>query len=154
MLNIFRKHKQQLLSAEEQQHIVAAIQQAELGTSGEIRVYVESHCAMVHAIDRAGELFYSLKMEQTQHRNGVLVYIALKDRQMAIFGDEGIHQKVGGNDYWQQELAVLKTYFQQNKIAEGIAQCIRDISKALSENFPYDAGTDKNELPDDIVFGH
>lgn len=154
MLNIFRKHQPQLLSDEDQQQIVAAIQEAERGTSGEIRVYVESHCSMVDAIDRAAELFFSLKMDQTQQRNGVLVYIALKDRQMAIFGDEGIHQKVGGNDYWVRELAVLKSFFKQNKIAEGLSQCIQDISKALSTHFPYDADTDKNELPDDIVFGH
>ncbi len=154
MINIFRRRKKQLLSNEDQQHIVAAIQQAEVSTSGEIRVYVESHCAHLNAADRASEIFFKLKMEQTQYRNGVLLYVALKDHQMAVFGDEGIHQKAGGYGYWQQELEMLKTYFQKGKIAEGIAQCVIDIGKALSTHFPYDSQTDKNELPDDIVFGH
>ncbi|WP_431211414.1 TPM domain-containing protein [Puia sp. P3] len=70
-----------LLGPDEQQQIVAAIQSAERLTSGEIRVFIERHCRYVDPLDRATEVFAGLKMEQTSARNGVLVYVALRDRQ-------------------------------------------------------------------------
>jgi len=55
---------------------------------------VESRCRYVDPLDRAAEVFANLKMEQTDARNAVLVYVALKDRQLALLGDKGIHEKV------------------------------------------------------------
>jgi len=81
------------------QQIVAAIGQAERQTSGEIRVFVESRCRFVNPLDRAAEVFTGLKMDQTAQRNAVLVYVALKDRQLALYGDKGIHEKVG-DAFW------------------------------------------------------
>ena len=129
-----------------------AIQAAEKNTSGEVRVFVESKCKWVDAIDRAAELFFQLKMENTDQRNAVLVYIALKDRQLAVFGDEGIHQKLG-NEYWNRVVGDMLSLFDKNDFSNGIANCVRQIGEALHNHFPYDGKTDKNELPDDIVFG-
>src|ERR1700735_4346093 len=84
-----------LFNEAQQQQIVSAVQTAELPTSGEVRVYVESHCRYVDPLDRAAEVFAGLHMEKTAARNGVLVYVALKDRQGAPFGDEGINRKGG-----------------------------------------------------------
>lgn len=137
---------------EEKARIIEAIQQAEQRTSGEVRVYIESRCRYMEALDRAKELFLSLKMEQTAERNGTLVYVAIKDRQAAVFGDQGIHEKVG-QKYWEDEVAKMLLYFQQEHVADGLVQCIRDIGEALQHHFPYSRATDKNELPDDIVFG-
>ena len=100
MFSFFRK-KKQFFSQEDNHLIVKAIRQAEKSTSGEVRVFVESRCSWMNAMDRAAEIFYLLKMEQTEQRNAVLVYIAMKDHQLAVFGDEGIHQKVG-SDYWNR----------------------------------------------------
>jgi uncharacterized membrane protein len=133
--------------------IVQAIHDAEKQTSGEIRVYIESRCKYVDPMDRAAEIFFGLKMEQTKDRNGVLVYIALRDRQLAVFGDEGIHREVG-KEFWESEVRHMISEFRSDNYAEGIARVVTDIGEALKTHFPYEGETDKNELPDDIVFGH
>jgi len=147
---LFRK--KEFFTDEEKQIIVEAVQKAEQRTSGEIRVFVEHRCRYVNAIDRAVEIFENLQMHKTKLRNAVIVYVATKDRQLAVYGDEGIHQKVG-NEYWANEVVKMINAFNRDNIAEGIAQCVKNIGEALSTHFPYDRNTDKNELPDDIVFG-
>jgi len=141
-----------LFNEEQQQQIVTAIQAAEQRTSGEIRVYVENRCRYVNPIHRAAEIFAGLNMEKTAARNGVLVYVALKDRQVALFGDEGINRKVG-SAFWSQQVRNILGHFNEADYAGGIARVVTEIGGALHEHFPYDKGTDKNELPDDIVFG-
>ena len=152
-MKIFPWQKQkEFFSAEEKQRVVSAIQKAEQRTSGEVRVFVESRCRFVDAIDRAKELFFHLAMDRTEERNGTLVYVAVKDRQAAVFGDEGIHQRVG-QKYWDEEVNKMMVCFKQANLADGLVQCVSDIGEALYKNFPYIHETDKNELPDDIVFG-
>lgn len=141
-----------LFNAAEQQRVVTAIQSAEKCTSGEIRVYVERHCRYVDPRDRAAEVFTALKMEGTTARNGVLVYVALKDRQLAILGDRGIHEKVG-QAFWQDQVRNILGHFNKADYAGGIASVVTEVGHALEKHFPYDGGTDINELPDDIVFG-
>ena len=141
-----------LFNEEQQQQIVAAIRDAEHQTSGEIRVYVENHCRYVNPLDRAAEIFAGLRMEKTAARNGVLVYVALKDRQLALYGDRGIHEKVG-ETFWNQQVKTILGHFNKADYAGGIAGVVTAIGQALKQYFPYDGGTDKNELPDDIVFG-
>lgn len=137
---------------QEKQEIVAAIKKAEQTTSGEVRVFVESKCRYVKAIDRAKELFDKLDMHKTDQKNGVLVYVALKDRQLAIYADEGIYQKTEPN-FWQSNMQTLIHHFNQNDYAHGIATVVLAIGKTLQNHFPYNRTTDVNELPDDIVFG-
>lgn len=151
MFSFFRK-KKQFFSSEDNHLIVKAIRQAEKSTSGEVRVFVESHCSWMDAIDRAAEIFYYLKMEKTELRNAVLVYIAMKDHQLAVFGDKGIHEKVG-TEYWNKVVAEMLSRFNSNNYGIGIAECVIHIGDALKSNFPYDSETDRNELPDEIVFG-
>jgi len=141
-----------LFNEAQQQQIVAAIQSAEQRTSGEIRVYVESRCRYVDPLHRAAEVFTGLHMEKTAARNGVLVYVALKDRQLAFFGDKGIHEKVG-SEFWNERVKNILGHFNKADYAGGLARMITEIGEALQRHFPYDKGADKNELPDDIVFG-
>lgn len=136
----------------QQKRIVDSIQLAERCTSGEIRVFVERRCRYVDPLDRAVEVFASLKMENTSARNGVLVYVALKDRQLAVLGDRGIHQKVG-QTFWNDQVRQILSHFNKEDYAGGIAAVVTDIGHALETHFPYDRDTDTNELPDDIVFG-
>ncbi len=150
MFSIFKKKR--FFTDAETQQIIAAIRQAERRTSGEVRVFVESRCRYVDALDRAAEIFFKLEMSKTDDRNAVLLYVAMKDRQLAVFGDEGIHKKVGA-DYWNKEVGLLIANFNRQNYAEGISKCVMDIGEALHYFFPFDNDTDKNELPDDIVFG-
>lgn len=152
MLNIFRKKPPQFFTAEQQDAIVEAIKKAETFTSGEIRIYVESRCSYVDAIDRAGELFSRLCMYETQQRNAVLLYLAMEDQQLAIYADSGIFDKTG-RDYWNAKVKTMIDGFSQNDPVKSIVQVILEIGETLSQSFPYDATTDKNELPDDIVYG-
>jgi uncharacterized membrane protein len=147
----FFKRKPAFFNAEEQRLIGDAIRKAEQSTSGEIRVYVESRCSYMDAIDRAVEIFGQLGMHATEERNGVLVYVAVKDHQLAVFGDEGIHKKVG-NDYWRSEVQKMIRDFNRDDYAKGIAGCVEDIGEALQQHFPY-TKRDRNELSDEIEFG-
>ncbi|OQP47519.1 hypothetical protein A4H97_08515 [Niastella yeongjuensis] len=149
--NPFAKRKE-FFSRDEQERIVNAIRLAEQQTSGEIRVYTESKCRFVDPLDRAAEVFWGLKMDMTKDRNGVLVYVAMQDRQFAILADQGIHEKVG-QTFWNQEVSVMKKHFSKALPADAIEAVITDVGEALRTHFPYDRSTDKNELPDDIVFG-
>ena len=148
----FLRKKKVFFTPAEKLEINAAIVQAEQRTSGEVRVFVESKCSYVNAIDRSVEIFYNLGMQKTKLRNAVLVYIAMKDHQLAVFGDEGIHRKVG-NEYWEEKVAAMIAHFSRNNFSEAIVQTVKDIGEALHLHFPYDEHIDKNELPDEIVFG-
>ena len=148
----FLRSKREFFSDEEKHTITEAVKKAEQRTSGEVRVFVEHRCRYVNAIDRAVEIFGNLQMYKTELRNAVLVYVATKDRQLAVFGDEGIHQKVG-TGYWENEVKKMIAAFNRDDIAKGISECVLNIGEALSTHFPYNNDTDKNELPDDIVFG-
>ncbi|MBW8688378.1 TPM domain-containing protein [Chitinophaga rhizophila] len=150
-MSIFPFSKKELLTEAEKQQLVQAIRESERLTSGEIRLYVESRCKYVNPMERAKELFLQLGMEKTKRRNGVILYIALKDRQFAILGDKGIHEKVG-TQFWVKEANLLISYFTRNQIIEGLDACIREIGESLCRYFPFE-GDDENELPDDIVIG-
>ncbi len=152
LFNFFKKeHK--FFTPDERSRIVAAIKEAEKSTSGEIRVFIESHCRYMDALERAGEVFFNLEMDETKEKNAVLVYVAIKDHQLAVFADKHIHEKTG-QAYWVKEVATMVASFSRDDIAQGIIDCIKDIGEALQLYFPYNQQTDKNELPDDIVFGH
>lgn len=152
MFSIFRKKAVDFFSSAEKEKILSAIKATEQSTSGEVRVFVESHCSYVDAVDRAAEIFYRLQMQQTAQRNATLVYIALKDRQLAVFGDEGIYAKTG-ESFWRNAVNHMLVNFDKENYADGIADVVKEIGGALASHFPYDSAADKNELPDDIVFG-
>jgi uncharacterized membrane protein len=144
--------KKDFFSKEENELIIRSIRDAERKTSGEVRVFVEGRCRFMDALDRAVEIFTELKMQNTAQRNAVLVYVAIKDRQLAVYGDTGINQKTG-DAYWKAAVNNMLADFNKENYADGIATCVTMIGKALQEHFPYDEDLDKNELPDEIIFG-
>ncbi|MFM8433054.1 MAG: TPM domain-containing protein, partial [Bacteroidota bacterium] len=77
------------IGRDEQLKIEAAITDAELMTSGEIRLFIERQC-QGNVMDRAAFIFHEVGMDQTAERNGVLIYLATESRQFAIIGDSGI----------------------------------------------------------------
>lgn len=151
IFNFLTAKKQSFFNAEEEKRMVEAIRFAEIQTSGEIRLFVESKCRFVNPVDRAIELFGELNMHETKDRNGVLLYIAIKDRQMAIWGDEGIHERLG-QEFWQKEVSEILSEFHQQHYVDGICKILGDIGIALKQNFPYKR-EDINELSDLIIFG-
>lgn len=152
MLSWFKK-KKALLPQEVQDAVVQAIAASEKISTGEIRVFVESHCSMMNPIHRCEEVFIQLNMHQTIQRNGVLLYIAIKDKQFAIVGDKGIHEKIGGQAYWSKLADQMKSYFKANQFKEGICYCIQSIGLELALHYPLGVNENPNELPDEIVFG-
>ena len=136
-------------SKEEQQRIVAAIKEAELTTSGEIRVHIENHCKE-EALERAAEVFYGLKMNHTAARNGILFYLAVKDHKFAIIGDEGINKNVE-HDFWNDIKDEMISNFKENKFSEGLIAGILRCGDKLKKYFPHQ-NDDVNELSDEISF--
>lgn len=139
-----------ILSKEDKENIRLAVQEAELNTSGEIRVHIESRCK-INELDRAAHVFAILKMHKTELRNGVLIYIAFKDKKFAIIGDGGINAVVPEN-FWDEIKEQMKLDFSEGNFATGIIKAIKTSGEKLKEFFPHQAD-DINELPDDISFG-
>ena len=150
MFGLFKKKS--FLSKEDNKRIVEAIKSTEQLTSGEIRVFIESRNALVSTMDRAAEVFFKLQMQNTNQRNAVLLYLAVKDKEVALFGDEGIHNQVG-TEFWNHQVNQMVTLFKENNLADGIVKCLSEVGNALIEKFPYKPGEDKNELSDEIIFG-
>lgn len=142
-----------LLPRDVQEAVAAAIAATERLSTGEVRVYVESHCKLVNPIERCEQIFVQLKMHETAERNGVLLYLAIKDKQFAIAGDKGINDKVGGNKYWETKAEKLSSYLSKGYFKEGICSCVEEIGNSLALHFPDRGLENKNELPDEIVFG-
>lgn len=137
------------LTDEEEQAVVDAISKAELATSGEVRLHIENRCKG-DVIERAKQVFTDLEMAKTADRNAVLIYIALMDHKLCVWGDEGIHQKVG-QAFWDNEVAQLVVAFKEKNFKKGLITLISDIGTKLSALFPYKSN-DKNELDNSISF--
>jgi len=134
---------------EEKKQITDAIAEAELNTSGEIRLHVEGKCK-IDVLDRAAYVFEKLEMHQTAQRNGVLFYLAVYDRKFAILGDGGINQLVPEN-FWDEIKKTMLGYFKEAKFADGLSKGILMAGEQLKANFPYQTD-DVNELSDEISF--
>lgn len=130
--------------------IVDAIKEAEKNTSGEIRLFIEDECGD-NVLDRAAYIFTHLGMQKTNLHNGVLFYLAMSSKQFAILGDSGINEKVG-RDFWHAIKHEMQNYFTEGDFVKGLSKGILMTGEALKTYFPY-SKDDKNELPDDIVFG-
>lgn len=139
-----------LFTEAEQQQIVAAIKQAEKNTSGEIRVHIERKCKE-DVLDHAAFMFDALEMQKTEQRNGVLIYLAVEDRKLAILGDAGINQKVPVN-FWEDVKNIMVGNFKKGEFAKGLSDGIIKAGEQLKTHFPYQKD-DQNELSDDISFG-
>lgn len=139
-----------LFSSEDQEKIVAAIKTAELNTSGEIKVHIEAHCKF-DSVDRAADVFNKLGMANTELRNGVLIYLAIKDHRFAIIGDKGINEKVPEN-FWNETRDLMQKKFREQKFTEGLVEGILKAGEQLKSHFPY-SKSDTNELNDQISFG-
>jgi uncharacterized membrane protein len=134
------------LTAQEEADVIKAIVAAERNTSGEIRVHIEGHTTMDH-FERALEVFHQLKMDNTKEGNGVLIYVAVQDRQFVIYGDRGINEVVG-NDFWDDTKDAIQEQFKKGNFKQGLIDGILRAGEALEKYFPW--RNDTNELSNEI----
>ncbi|GAB3854893.1 TPM domain-containing protein [Hymenobacter terrigena] len=132
--------------------LVAAIRQAEVTTSGEIRVHLEDTCPTPEPLDRAAQVFGELNMHKTAARNGVLFYLAWQSRQFAVIGDSAINAAVP-DDFWETTKEAVLEQFRHENYVLGLERGIKMVGEQLKRYFPYNAATDQNELDDSISFG-
>ena len=137
------------LTKEERQSIESAIAEAELRTSGEIRIHIETHCPS-EPKERALRTFRLLGMRKTAARNAVLIYVASNSRKIAVIGDKGINDVVPFG-FWKDVIALLTAAFSKGEYAEGLKSAVLLVGEKLSEFFPYQRD-DVNELSDEISF--
>lgn len=138
------------LTAAEEAEIVEAIRLAEKETSGEIRVHIEK-TASGDAFDRAREVFHLLKMDNTELKNGVLIYVAVKDKHFAICGDKGIDDVVA-DDFWDATKDVMASHFRNGDFKRGLIEGIARAGEELRHYFPCQ-DDDRNELSNEISNG-
>lgn len=142
---------EKLFSTADRGAIVSAIRSAEISTSGEIQVHIESRCKG-EVLDRAVKVFDTLKMHQTKDRNGVLFYLAVVDKRFAILGDKGINEVVP-DDFWEKIKEHMTSLFKQGQFTQGLIDGINMAGEQLGAHFPFQGDSDINELPDEISFG-
>ena len=140
----------EFLSKEQQSAVLAAIERAEKETSGEIRVHLEVNCSG-DILDCAADTFARLGMHKTKERNGVLIFIAIGNRQFAIIGDAGINSKVP-QGFWNSTQSIMAEYFKKGDFAGGIIRGIDSAGEHLKKYFPC-SKDDVNELKNDISYG-
>ncbi len=136
---------------EEETTIISAIREAELCTSGEIRVHLEDKIKK-GIMEEAVKVFKRLGMDKTKARNGVLILIAPNEKQFAIIGDEGIDTVVPEN-FWDEEKNLLQEHFKRGAFCDGLCLAIAQIGEKLKSSFPFEVD-DENELPDEISYGN
>ena len=137
-------------SKEQREDIRQAVLNAELDTSGEIRIHIETRCKG-DVLDRAAYIFDKMGIQKTEKRNGVLFYLAIHNRRFAVIGDIGINAIVP-EDFWDGIKNLLLNHFRENQFAEGLIKGIDKVGEKLKKHFPYETG-DINELTDEISFG-
>ena len=138
---------EEFLTEEDEKEVVEAIQQAEKKTSGEIRVHIEK-TSKGDIWDRAMEVFHLLKMDNTKQDNGVLIYVAIEDKNFIIYGDKGIN-KVVPPDFWESTKDEIVVEFKKGDFKQGLVNGILKAGEQLQQHFPWSEGN-TNELSDKI----
>ncbi len=139
---------EEFLTEQEEEEVVEAIRKAEKKTSGEIRVHIEKS-SKGDIWKRAMEVFHLLKMDNTKEDNGVLIYVAIDDRNFVIYGDKGINNVVPPG-FWESTKDEIVAEFKKGNFKQGLINGIIRAGKELQAHFPWDEGTEENQLSDKI----
>jgi uncharacterized membrane protein YgcG len=135
--------------------IEQAIRTTEARHAGQIRFAVEASLELVPLLagqtaqQRAVEVFSKLRVWDTEHNNGVLIYLLLADRDVEIVADRGIHVRLG-QEVWQTICHEMEAAFREGKFEQGVLAGIHAVGEHLSRHFPAHSGK-VNEMPDSPV---
>jgi uncharacterized membrane protein len=130
--------------------VAAAIAAAEKQTSAEVRVHLDARCPG-DAMAQAVAVFERLGMHRTAERHGVLIYVAIEDRKLAVLGDQGIHDRLG-QTYWDRLVQDILAHFRDERPRDGLLHALGEVGAALRQHFPR-RSDDDNELPDQLSIG-
>jgi uncharacterized membrane protein len=136
-----------LLSEEDLEAVARAVTEAEKRTSAEVRVHLDHSCPG-DALPRAIKVFERLGMHKTTVRHGVLVYISVTDRKLAVIGDKGIHERVG-EAYWQGLVDAVRERMRRQQPRDGLIHAVSELGAALGRHFPRQPD-DRNEMSDEV----
>lgn len=131
--------------------IEVAVEASEHLHDGELRFVVEGGMELpmllrgVTPRQRAVELFSRLRVWDTEHNSGVLIYVQLADRQVEILADRGIHKKVG-DEAWQRICAAMEQAFRAGQFEQGALEGVQAVGRVLAEHFP-----PRGENPDELA---
>ena len=137
--------------------IASAVRETERGTLAEIRVHLERRVAhglrrrTTDPMERARQVFGALGMHRTSHRSGVLVYLAVEDRKLAIVGDDGIHARVG-DEYWSGVRDRMIERLRAGALRAAVVGAVAEVGATLARFFPR-RPDDVDELSDDVSLG-
>ena len=127
--------------------------------SGEIRICVEASLPSSYvwrdatARERAVAMFGKLRVWDTEHNNGVLVYLLLAERAIEIVADRGLDARVPPA-YWATMVARMGSALREGRFEDGLNQTLGEVSALLVQHFPLQPGqANPNELPDEPVLG-
>ena len=138
----------QFLAQIDDAKVIAAIEAAELKSSGEVRVFVSNE--LIEDVMAAAQAqFNQLAMTNTKNRNGVLLFFAPKTQRFAIIGDQGIHEKCG-QPFWDETRALMAERLKAGHFTDAIVAAVQKIGELLAQHFPRDPG-DINELPNQVA---
>jgi uncharacterized membrane protein len=142
---------ERLFSADDFTAMADAVRRAEAGTSAEIRVHLERRVHRLplqrpDALRRARKVFAHLGMHLTAERHGVLIYLAIEDRKLAVVGDEGIHRYVG-DAYWETVRDLMVARMAEGRALEAVMAGVAEVGRVLAMHFPR-RPDDRNELSD------
>jgi len=139
-----------ILSDDDLEAVARAVAETEGHTSAEVRVHLDHSCDG-DPLQQAIKVFERLGMHKTAARNGVLVYVSVTDRKLAVIGDRGIHERVG-EAYWQGLVAAVRERMRQQQARDGLIHAIAEVGTELGRHFPR-RPDDTNELSDQASLG-
>ncbi len=127
----------------------AAIREAEQSTSAEVKVVLARHCWR-DSKTKARKIFGELGLDRTEQRNCVLLLLIVSNREFLIYGDQGLHEKVG-QGFWDDVCRQMLDAFRREEFADGICQGVRRVGEKLAQYFPYQRD-DVDEISNEIVY--
>jgi len=141
------------------QRLAQRVAASEKRHSGQIRIYVEAGLPMSYlwrgatARERAMAIFGKLRVWDTEHNNGVLIYLLLAERAIEIVADRGLDRHVAPEE-WKAIVARMSGAFREGRFEDGLTQALEEVSALLVQHFPVaDGQARRNELPDEPVLG-
>src|SRR5438034_11062123 len=124
----------EFLSKLEHDQIVESIREAELKTSGEIRVVIQRGKLKSDPLPAAQKKFHRLGMHKTRERNAVLIFVAPRAHKLAVVGDQAVHEKCG-REFWQRVVEAMRHCFRTGRFSEGVGGAITVIGELLAQHF-------------------